>query len=91
MTAPLTPLGEAIQKAGHAAQYANADSTVGYINPEVFAAELDRLGYVVVPKEPTEEIEQIIQDAVDNCETAAYIYRATIAAAPRIMEDRNGR
>ena len=82
MTTPLTPREAIIAAAEESvALYIDGDWE---IEPDQFALELDRLGYKVMPKEPTDEIEQIIQDAVDNCETAAYIYRAAIAAAPKL-------
>ena len=88
MTAHLTPLGEAIEAAMREGTHCYDCEEEEY-HPDWFAAELDRLGYVVVPKEPTEEMVEAGRKAMDpekfvSHARTLWVYGDMIVAAPRI-------
>jgi hypothetical protein len=47
-------------------------------------AELDRQGYLIVPKDPIEDQLEAGYQALDNHESVADLYRAMLAFAPKV-------
>ena len=87
MTTPLTPR-EAIWDAADLAIETFYEGGHNFDVP-AFVAELDRLGYVVVPKEPTEEMVEAGRKAMDpekfvSHARTLWVYGDMIAAAPKV-------